>query len=205
MVTKKMIKQNIGKTEGKTGAVFLDRDGTINVEVNNYVKKIEDFKFLSQSVEALKLLSKTNYKLIVITNQGGIAKGISTIKEIEKINDFMVNELKKQGVELHKVYFCPHHEQGILKEYTKKCECRKPGTKMYLDAANDFNIDIGKSWVVGDQETDIGAGINLGCKTILVKSGIRDDLYYNSMKYKPDFIVNNLLEAVKIIKKMKNN
>lgn len=185
----------------KNRAIFLDRDGTINVEMPNYLRKVEEFEFLPGAVEAMKILAKTDYKLIVVTNQGGIAKGYYNENSVKETHEHLVSELKKQGVDIHGTYYCPHHPtRGTIPKYTIVCECRKPGTKLFRKAVEEFDIDIKKSWVVGDRwETDIKAGKNLGCKTILIKSGMEGKDYYNKRDTEPDYITDNLLLATKII------
>ncbi|MCL2761091.1 MAG: D-glycero-beta-D-manno-heptose 1,7-bisphosphate 7-phosphatase [Desulfuromonadales bacterium] len=148
-------------------AVFLDRDGTLNVE-SGYIFKIEDIKFIPGVKEGLSLLKSAGFLLVVITNQAGVAKNLYTIDDLEKLHNFMQNELEEFGVGIDGWYFCPHHpEYGELKE----CNCRKPLPGMIYAAANDLNIDLSASWVVGDKTSDILAGIAAGCRSVLVETG----------------------------------
>jgi len=191
----------------KNRAIFLDRDGTINVEMPNYLKKVEEFEFLPGAVEAMKILAKADYKLIVVTNQGGIAKGYYNENSVKETHKHLTSELKKHGVDIHGTYYCPHHPtEGRISKYTIVCECRKPGTKLFREAAEEFDIDIKKSWLIGDRwDTDIKAGKNLGCKTILIKSGMEGEDYYNKRNVEPDYITDNLLLATKIIMEHENS
>ncbi|MEG0729906.1 MAG: HAD family hydrolase [Cetobacterium sp.] len=111
--------------------IFLDRDGTINVE-KNYLHKIEDFEFENRAIEALKILSDLGYQLIVVTNQSGIARGYYGEEDLEKLNNYMMEELKKNGVEITACYFCPHHLEKGVGRYKVECECRKPNPGMLL-------------------------------------------------------------------------
>ncbi len=190
-------------------AIFLDRDGTINVEMPNYLYKVEDFRFLPSVIEAMKLLTKTDYKLIVVTSQGGVAKGLYTEKDVHAVNRHMVGELMRHGVKVHGVYYCPHHPKGTVKEYSIICECRKPGSKLFEEAAMEFGIDLKKSWVVGNSWKDTEAGAKLGCRTIFVKTGVNWDFISNNEKsknllHKADYATNSLFEAASIIKEDEN-
>ncbi|KHO46282.1 MAG: D-glycero-D-manno-heptose 1,7-bisphosphate phosphatase [archaeon GW2011_AR3] len=187
------------KRSGRNRAIFIDRDGTINVEMPTYLYQLEDFAFLPGSVEAIAKLSKTDYKLIIITNQGGVAKGIYTEEDVNKINHHIVSELKKHGAEIHRVYYCPHHKDGTVEGYSFICECKKPGTKFFEEAAHEFKLNLKKSWMVGDRDFDIMAGARAGCRTVLVKSGINGEEYYRNMTVEPDFVAPDLKMAVEII------
>lgn len=127
-------------------AVFLDRDGTINIDYG-YVYKYEDFKFEEGAVQALKLLQTAGYKLIVITNQSGIARGYFTEEDFSVLNQKINAYLNSQGIMLDHVYYCPHLKEG--------CSCRKPATGLFHQAAMDFDIDFAKSYAVGDRMRDL--------------------------------------------------
>ncbi len=152
-------------------AVFIDRDGVINNEEGHYyIYKEKDF-FLNPGVtDLLKFLKKKSFLLIVITNQGGIAKGEYTIEHVHKVHEKLHLLLKKEGIYLDEIYFCPHHTS------VEKCLCRKPGTVSLEKAICRFNIDPGKSFFIGDRETDMQAGKKMGINTILVKAN--QDLSY---------------------------
>lgn len=172
-------------------AVFIDRDGTINVDTG-YVHKREDFVFIPRVVEALKLLTGTDYKIIIITNQSGIGRGKYTKQDFLALTEHIGSELRKSGARVDGVYYCPHHPD-------EDCACRKPKTKMLDDAVSKFGIDLSKSYVIGDKTADIKMGENAGCRTVLVKTGkAGKDGSYN---VNPDFTAEDLYEAVELILK----
>ena len=118
----------------KNKAVLLDRDGTINIDYE-YISKVEDFKFLPDSIKALKLLSSTYYKLIIISNQSGIGRGYYTIEDYNKVTNYMLKELKKNNIRIDKIYFCPHAPE-------ENCECRKPNIKMFKEKDKLLHIGL---------------------------------------------------------------
>jgi|SRR3989344_5353259 len=170
-------------------AVFLDRDGTININKPEYVHKIEDFKFIPGTLSALKKLSETEYKIIVITNQSGIARGYYNKKDLTGLNKWLLKTLKENGIRIDKIYFCPHGPDN-------GCSCRKPEIGMFLKAALDFKINLSKSWVIGDKKTDIVAGRASNIKTIKIGSRMP-----KSLKLEPNYYAKDLSEAVQIIHK----
>ena len=169
-------------------AVFIDRDGTI-VADTGYVHKAEDFKLLPNVIEGLSKLRK--FMLFIVTNQSGIGRGVYKLEDFKKFNDRMINELGKHKIKIEKIYYCPHKPED-------NCECRKPKAMFLEDAKKKFNIDMKKSFVIGDQKADIGLGKNGGCTTILVLTG-------NGIKtkneIKSDFVAKDLLDAAKWILK----
>ncbi len=141
-------------------AVFLDRDGTIARDVH-YCRRSEDFEILPTVPEAIRLLNENGFKVVVITNQSGIARGYFTEETLAQIHQKMADELAKYGAWVDAIYYCPHHPDD-------GCQCRKPKTALFLKAAGEHNIDLKSSYVVGDMQMDIDAGKALGCKTVLV-------------------------------------
>ncbi|MBI2655691.1 HAD family hydrolase [Candidatus Woesearchaeota archaeon] len=174
-------------------AIFLDRDGTLN-EDTLYPHKIEHFKLLPGVIEGLKKLSK-DYIFIIITNQSGIGRGIYTEEDFHNFNNHLVLKLKKEGIEIKKTYYCPHHPD-------EDCDCRKPHTKNIKDAAREFNIDIGDSWTIGDHTPDIKMGLDAGTKTIFMLTG-HGKQHIDEIKgsLKPDYIAENFLQAAEFILK----
>ena len=155
----------------KRRAIFLDRDGTINVE-RNYLIHCEDFSFLPRVPQALKRLQDAGYLLVVVTNQSGIARGYYDIIDVEKLHAHMRQRLLDCGVTLAGIYVCPHHPDGLEgSPFSLKCNCRKGQPGMLLDASLDRNIDLSTSYMVGDKNTDIEAGYRAGCHPLLVTSG----------------------------------
>ena len=183
-------------------AIFLDRDGTINVE-KDYIYKSEDLVFEEGSIEALKTFKNLGYILIVVSNQSGIARGYFTEEDLNIFNNNMNEILKKNGVEITEFYCCPHHPDGIGK-YKKVCECRKPNNKMIEDAIEKYNIDRAKSYMIGDKISDIGAGLKSNLKTVLVKTGygLKD---MEKIDKNETLICENLKDFSEILKREKLN
>ena len=179
----------------KKKAIILDRDGTL-IEDKNYAYKIEDFELLDGVIEGLKLL-QNNFLFFIVTNQSGIGRGYYTVQDFHNFNNHLINILKKQKIEILKTYFCPH----LKKE---NCECRKPKTKFIEEIINEFNVDIKRSWMIGDHPSDIEFGINAGCRTIFLTTGHGDkhidDL--ESLGIQPTIICDNFLKASKQILKI---
>lgn len=151
-------------------AIILDRDGTINVE-KDYLHKIEDFEFEEGVVEGLKILSNLGYIFVVVTNQSGIARGYYTEEDLIKLNNHISDILEKNGIRIEKFYYCPHHPEKGVGKYKVECECRKPNPGMLEEAIREFNIDREKSFMVGDNISDVEAGINARVTPILVETG----------------------------------
>ncbi len=183
-------------------AIFLDRDGTINVE-KHYLYKISDFEFLPGVVDALRKLQRAGYLLIIVTNQSGIGRGYYTESDFQKLNDWMVSTLKEQGVTIVDVYYCPHLPDAQVEEYRKECNCRKPKLGMYQQAILDYNIQIGQSYAIGDKIRDCAICESSPCKGFLigenekpevianVKAGMMDRVCYaNTLSEAADFIIN---------------
>ena len=177
----------------KRKAVFLDRDGTINLD-KGYVYKISDFEYLPGVKEGLKLLQKAGFLLIVITNQSGIGRGYYDEDDFEILNGWMLWDLENEGIYIDKTYYCPHHPQATILKYRKKCNCRKPEIGLYQKAIEDYEIDIGQSYVIGDRIRDLSI-----CE---LDSSIKGYLLYRG-KYKAHgnvtMIQGGLLEAAQCI------
>lgn len=146
-------------------AIFLDRDGIINEEIGDYVKRFEDFKLLPHLAETLKNYQSQGFLIIVITNQGGLAKGLYTVTELNKMHQYFLNEMEKVGVTITEIYYCPHHP-----DFNGNCLCRKPGSLLVEKAMAMFNIDPKASYFIGDRPRDAEAGEKVGVKGILVPS-----------------------------------
>ncbi len=135
-------------------ALFLDRDGTINVE-KHYVYRLEDFEFREGIFDLVRDFFQRGYLIIVITNQAGIARGYYSESDFHRLNDWMVEQFRLEGIQVARVYFCPHHP-----EFSGECECRKPGPGMILKAALEFHLDLKASVLIGDKKSDVLAGLN---------------------------------------------
>ncbi len=136
---------------------FLDRDGVINSsKVNNgYVGLIKDFRWIPGSRKTIKYLKDLGYKVVVVTNQSGIARGYFKVKDVISLHKYIQNELKKIGTKIDKFFYCPFHKDGIIKRYKKKSNLRKPDIGMFLKAKKIWNIDKKNSFIIGDQLTDM--------------------------------------------------
>jgi histidinol-phosphate phosphatase family protein len=182
-------------------AIFLDRDGTINV-FGNFVTKADMLHLYPTAAEAIRMINASEYLAICITNQPVIARGETTFEELHRIHDKMEDDLGKEGAYLNDIFFCPHHPdkgfKGEIPELKIDCNCRKPKIGMLLDAQKRYNIDFKNSWFIGDTKQDVQTGINAGCHTILLTGGDPHPL----KKYaeaQEDFTTVYLLEAVKHI------
>lgn len=171
-------------------AAFLDRDGTIAKDVH-YCRRIEDFEIFPGVDEAIRLLNENRFKVIIVTNQSGVARGYFTEEILAQIHRKMIQELSQHEAHLDAIYYCPHHPD-------ENCECRKPKPKLIIDAAKEFGISLEQSYVVGDMTMDIKAGKLAGCKTVLLNSDA-NFTKVDTGEEPPDYIAPNLLEAVKWI------
>ncbi len=152
-------------------AVFLDRDGVLNVD-NGYVSKVDDFEFIEGVIDACKKLKEKGYLLVVITNQSGIARGYFSEEQFHTLTEWMDWSLADRGVDLDGIYYCPHHAEKGIGEFKIDCDCRKPKPGMLLSAIEELNIDVSNSILVGDKVSDIQAGIASGVNcNYLVKTG----------------------------------
>ncbi len=158
----------------KNKAVFLDRDGVINVDILTYTWKKEDFKILDGVFESCRKFTEAGFKLIVITNQGGIDRGMCSHSDVEQLHQHMIRLFREAGIEILDIYYCPHHDS------VGKCLCRKPGSLLVEKAAARFNIDTAQSWFIGDRERDIEAGKGAG-----VINGIMVDVNDDMRKVLP--------------------
>jgi len=181
----------------KKFAVFCDRDGVINKDVN-YLHKFEDLEILPKVPEAIKILNQRKIPIIVITNQPAVAKGLIDEKGVKEIHQKIQQFLAPQGAKIDDFLFCPHHPNADILKYRKNCDCRKPKIGLVIDAAKKYSLDLKKSFFIGDTFRDIEAGKKAGCTTIFVESKNCD--LSNSI---PDYTVKDLFNAVKIILKLK--
>ena len=171
-------------------AVFLDRDGTINVE-RNYLSLIDDWEWIDGSIEAIKALNTAGFLIIVVSNQAGIARGKYNVADVESLHSLVAVELARHGGVIDDFYFCSHHpEFGVERD----CVCRKPKPGMLTMASEKWGIDCQTSWMIGDKLIDIQAGLAVGVKTVLVQTGYgarEVELVDNEQR-----VAKNLFEAV---------
>ncbi len=176
----------------KNRALILDRDGVL-IEDKDYAYKIEDFELLPGVIDGLKLLNK-KFLFFIVTNQSGIGRGYYTIEDFHNFNNYLIEILKQKKIEILKTYFCPHIRED-------NCDCRKPKTKFVDEITKEFNVDMKRSWMIGDHPSDIQFGINAGCKTIFLTTGHGDKHIdeLETVKIKPTMICNNFFIAAKEI------
>jgi D,D-heptose 1,7-bisphosphate phosphatase len=184
-----------------TLAVFLDRDGVINEEVG-YLDSLDKLRVIPCAYEALKLINESGMKAVVISNQAGVARGLFTEEFVCKTNEYLQAILRKQSVYIDNFYYCPHHPMEGKEPYRKVCDCRKPAPGMFLRAAEDLNIDLKSSYMIGDRFIDMEAARKVGAKGVLVKTGYGQELLQDdgpdqsTEENKPDFVAADILEAV---------
>lgn len=176
-------------------AVFLDRDGTINYDPG-YLGDPDKVKIYPNVINAVKTLrNRYGFKIIVISNQAGIARGLITHHDVCAVNERINNYFIQNKTKIDAFYYCPYHPEFDIHE---KCKCRKPSPEMIINASKDNNIDLKNSFMIGDMETDILAGINAGVKTILIKYNLSKSEILN-LDTKADYITNDIYEAVNFI------
>lgn len=192
----------------KNIAVFLDRDGTINEEVG-YLDSLDKLKIIPGTYEAIRLINESEMKAVVISNQAGVARGLFPEDFVKITHEYLQNALRKKGAYIDNFYYCPHHPTEGIEPYRQVCNCRKPAPGMLLQAAQDLNIDLTRSYLVGDRFNDMEAGKKIGVRGILVKTGFGQSLLQDdgpdeaTPENKPDFIAADILEAIKWILKDK--
>lgn len=183
--------------QNKRPCIFLDRDGVINKDMDSK-PLCNNFELLDNVAQAIKLINKSDYLSVVVTNQPMIAKGFVTFEEVENTHKKMETLLGQEHAYLNGIYFCPHHPEkgfaGEIPELKIDCECRKPKAGMFFQAQKDLNIDLENSWMIGDSKRDIEAGKNAGCRTISIKEDLG-----------AEFMAQNLYDAVNYILKGAEN
>jgi D-glycero-D-manno-heptose 1,7-bisphosphate phosphatase len=181
-------------------AVFIDRDGTILDELG-YVVPGSEIKIYSFSAPAIVKLTEAGFPVVVITNQGGIALGMYDHAFVDQTHADLAATLAKDGANITAWYYCPHHPEGKVAEFTQKCECRKPGTLMLENAARELGIDLKRSWVVGDQWRDIELARRAGARGILVRTGYGAGLEADWPKdiARPPVVCDDLMAAAEHI------
>ncbi|KAB8316061.1 HAD family hydrolase [Tolypothrix campylonemoides VB511288] len=178
-------------------AVFLDKDGTL-IEDVPYNVDPQQIKLASGAIEGLLSLQEAGYKLIVITNQSGVARGYFPESALVGVEERLCQLLAAEGIYLAGFYYCPHHPDGVVREFALVCDCRKPAPGLLLRAAGEHNIDLRSSWFIGDILNDVEAGHCAGCKTVLLDNGNETKWEFSAQRT-PDFIVTDLMEAAQVI------
>ena len=181
----------------KVPAVFLDRDGTVCREMG-YLSRVEDLQLLPGAAEAIRKLNRSGRKVVIVSNQSGVARGYFTEAVVHHINAALIELLKAEGARVDGIYFCPHHPEG-QPPYNIECSCRKPATGQIRKAARDLHLDISRSVIIGDKFSDVQTGQNLGIPGILVLTGYGKEeyrKYQNKWRQAPDYIARDIGEAV---------
>lgn len=178
-------------------AVFLDRDGTINVEAG-YIRDLVHLALMPGAAASIRKLNDAGIPAILATNQSGPARGYYAEAWVHTLNGRVVEMLEAEGAHLDDVFYCPHHPEGVVPEFTLECRCRKPETGMLDDAAAKHGLDLASSYMIGDKATDVEVGQRAGCRTVLLRSGFGERVISGEYQWQvePDFVADTLVEAI---------
>lgn len=183
--------------------VFMDRDGTLSEEVG-YINHLKRFWLYPYTAEAIRMLNRSDLKAVVVTNQAGVARGYFKEELIHQVHEKMRQDLKASGAFLDAIYYCPHHPSAGEPPYRQICECRKPKPGMIFRGARDLDIDLERSFMIGDRYSDVVLAHNAGVRSIMVLSGYGMGEYEYQRHHwvlQPDWVAQNLLEAAGIVLK----
>ncbi len=188
---------------GKNIGLFLDRDGTVNEEVN-FLASPDGMKLIPNSAAAIREANQLGVKVFILTNQSGIARGYLTEEELANVHDRLLQLLQQEGAVINDIYVCPHHPDYGEPRYRLDCQCRKPKTGMMLQAARKHNVNLQRSFVIGDRMIDVQMGNNAGAKTILVMTGYGQQEYQQCLaeKLHIDYVAKNLYEGWQFVKRI---
>ena len=184
-------------------AIFIDKDGTLIHDIP-YNVDVSRITFTGGAIEALQQWKRLGYLLVIISNQSGIARDYFTEEDMEKVKDFIVARLAQHQIILNGFYYCPHYPEGINKKYAIACDCRKPLPGLILKAAEDLNIDIKSSWMIGDSLHDVEAGNRAGCRTIYIHDANEIERLFGKLQT-PNYTTRNLKAAADFIAQAKLN
>jgi D,D-heptose 1,7-bisphosphate phosphatase len=178
-------------------AVFIDKDGTL---IRDVPYNVDPQKIVLEdgAVEALASLYQHDYMIIIVSNQSGIARGYFSPEQFEASKQALLLLLAEQGIYIDDFYYCPHHPEGNIEEYSVECLCRKPKPGMLLQAIDEHNIDVARSWMIGDILNDVEAGHKAGCRSILIDNGNETEWILNDTRT-PDYTAKNLVDAARYI------
>lgn len=191
-------------THDLPGAVFLDRDGTINPD-EGYIGKPSRFRLYPFAAESIRRLNALGFYVFIVTNQSGIGRGYYTLENMFRVHCRMMEMLKLENALIDRIYFSPYHPKGIVPPWNRFDDSRKPGLGMYRQACREFMFDPRKSFMAGDRESDIEFGRNAGLTTFLVRTGQGDEAFLErraNWKASPHFIVPNLKSVVDVIERL---
>jgi D-glycero-D-manno-heptose 1,7-bisphosphate phosphatase len=182
-------------------AVFLDKDGTLIEDVPYNIDPAQ-ISLTDGALEGLQLLHSAGFKLVVVSNQSGVARGIFKEEALTQVEQHLQKILAEAGIPLAGFYYCPHHPEGRIRDYAVNCMCRKPRPGMLFKAARDHEINLASSWLIGDILDDVEAGRRADCNTILIENGNETEWGLTSPYRKPHYTAPNLFEAARIIHKI---
>lgn len=183
----------------KRKAIFLDRDGVINEEVN-YAHRRDQLTLIPRAADAIRLLNDNGFLVVVVSNQAGIGRGLYEECDMHAFNSAMEEELKKEsGARIDAIYWCAHHPEAVKETHRIACNCRKPNPGMILQASEELSIDLTQSFMVGDKWSDIDAGIAVGCKTVIVHTGHGTQELAEKKEHKANYESIDLYDAAKVI------
>lgn len=183
---------------GLSPAVFLDRDGTINVEVN-YLKHPDQLRLIDGAGRAVAALSRAGYKVVVVTNQSGLARGLFSFSDLEQVHQRLRELLARDGAAVDGIYFCPHHPEGSRPDLARACDCRKPASGLYERAAAELGLDLARSVWVGDRQRDIQSAEKFGGRSVLVLTGYGLEEARQPLEYQPTLVAPDLRRAAEWI------
>jgi D-glycero-D-manno-heptose 1,7-bisphosphate phosphatase len=184
-------------------AIFIDRDGTLNEDVG-YAASPDEIDIYPWSAEAVQSINESGFKAIVVTNQSGIARGILSEEMLSRIHAKLLGDLAREGARIDAIYYCPHHPRIGPERYKRTCQCRKPAPGMLLQAARDHDIDLSRSFVIGDKSADMNLATNAGARGVLVLTGYGKETLQHPEIWpcEPTAVSDNLLDAVHRIKRL---
>jgi D-glycero-D-manno-heptose 1,7-bisphosphate phosphatase len=174
-------------------AIFLDKDGTL-VENEPYNVDPAKIRFYSDVRESVKMFAEAGYLLVVVSNQPGVARGVFPEVALRKVERALRGGLREMGVSLAGFYYCPHDPKGSVPQYRVDCECRKPQPGLLVQAAQELDIELEKSWMIGDILHDVEAGNRAGCRSVLVDRGNETEWHYNELR-RPDLVARDMRDA----------
>lgn len=186
--------------------VFLDRDGTI-IEEMGYINHFSRIRPLPEAIEAIKLFRDHGYKIVVLTNQAGVARGYFTEEALIEMNHYMLQQFESAGAKIDALYYCPHHPEGKVEKYRIDCNCRKPKTGLIEKAINELNLTLEEAWMIGDRMSDIELAERAGIEAAYLLTGYGMGDYVKvkgGFAIKPKLIFNNVLQAAQTIVKLLN-
>jgi len=180
-------------------AVLLDRDGTVIREID-YLRAVDQLRLLPGAAKAIRFLHEGGLAVVILTNQSGIARGLLTEDDLAEIHQEMTRRLARRGATVDAIYYCPHHPEATVAQYRKNCDCRKPAAGLLRRAARELDLDLARSYVIGDRARDLEPGRSAGCRTVLVRTGYgAEEEGAWREEWRPDHVADNLTRAAEWI------